>query len=170
MPDAGLQVEVPKKSRVIRESMVLLGIALLLTTVAWAIRPNRLPMTALSSFYDLELPAPVVDLDRAMRFYAEGSHLFVDIRPIELGVSPYIPGAFAIRQNSFEDDLLAAGDFIYPEDPLILYGSGNLQEVAAVASRFIERGYENILIMTGGIEAWHRAGGPVTQAQEEVHD
>lgn len=170
MPNAGLQVEVHRKSRIVRESLVLLGAALLLTVVSWLARPNRLPLTAASSYYDLELPAPVVDLDRAMRIYEEGSHLFIDIRPFELGDRPYIPGAFAIRQHSFDDDLLDAGEFIYPEDPMILYGNGNLQEVAAVASRFIERGYENILIMTGGIDAWQRAGGPVTQDQEEAHD
>jgi rhodanese-related sulfurtransferase len=112
----------------------------------------------------------VVDLDEAKRLFAAGSYYFVDTRSVDPEQVPYIPGAFFIRQDSFDNDLLAASDFIYPEDPLILYGEGNLQLVAAVAARLQERGYENLSIMAGGLAAWRKAGGSLIVHQESNHD
>jgi len=153
----------PPGSRLLREAAFLLAATCLLAIASWSLRPDRLPLQASTEQYELDLPAPLLDLDQALRLYEAGSHLFVDIRSIDPTTEPRIPGAFAIRQDSFDDDLLAVSDFLYPEDPLILYGDNNLQEVAAVASRFLERGYEQVFILGGGIDAWRLAGGPVTR-------
>jgi rhodanese-related sulfurtransferase len=151
-----------RSKRIWREAAWLAVVACGLAAASWALRPDRLPLLATSEQYELDLPVPLMDLDRAMLVYDEGSHLFVDTRDIDPVQDPRIPGAFVIRQASFDDDLIAVSDFLYPEDPLVLYGSGNLQEVAALASRFLERGYEQVFIMSGGIDAWRQAGGAVT--------
>jgi len=150
------------KKRIWLEAGLLLATACLLAAASWSLRPDGLPFFATAEQYELDLPAPLMDLDRALAVYEEGTYLFVDTRDIDPLKDARIPGAFVIRQATFEDDLLAVSDFLYPEDPLVLYGSGNLQAVAALASRFIERGYEQVHIMSGGIDAWRRAGGAVT--------
>jgi rhodanese-related sulfurtransferase len=37
--------------------------------------------------------------------------------------------------------------------------------VAAVAVRLQARGYENLVILQGGFQAWRQAGGPVTDGE-----
>ena len=170
MPGTTLPTNPTIRRRTLREAGLLLAVAVLLAVTTWAVRSEQLPLLASADVYELELSAPVMDLDRALRAYEAGSHLFVDIRQSAPSGSSYIPGAFTIRQDSFEDDLMAASDFIYPEETLVLYGTGDLQVVAAVASRFLDRGYENIFIMSGGIDAWRRAGGPVAQTEETSGD
>jgi 3-mercaptopyruvate sulfurtransferase SseA len=128
------------------------------------------PLRAERVFYEQELPVPLVSLDQALKSYEEGNHLFIDTRPDALEENSHIPGAFLIREASFDDDLQEYGDFLYPEDPLILYGEGNLLGVAAVAGKFLDRGYENLLILAGGLPAWHKAGGPLTKEGGGDHD
>lgn len=156
--------------RVFREAALLFATAVVLAGLAWAVRQPRLPLRADAAYYDQELPAPLVSLDEALRLYAAGQHLFVDTRPLADRRVPHIPGAFFIREQSFADDLYAVGDFLFPEDPLILYGDGDLQQVATVASRFLDRGYENLSILAAGVAAWQRAGGPLTDPREGTDD
>ncbi len=163
MQNGNARVLLPPGGRLLREASFLLAMTCLLAIASWALRSDRLPLQASTAQYELDLPAPLLDLDQALRLYEAGTHLFVDIRPIDPATETRIPGAFAIRQDTFDDDLLAVSDFLYPEDPLVLYGNGNLQEVAAVAARFLERGYEQVFILSGGIDAWRLAGGPVTR-------
>jgi len=153
-----------------RQAGLLLALAVLLAGGSWALRSPRLPLRAKAAFYELDLPAPLIDLDLALQFWQEGQHLFVDIRPEAPAQAAYIPGAFFIRAETFADDLYAVGDFIFPTDPLILYGNDNLQQVAAVAYRFLDRGYEDVSILAGGIGSWQRAGGKLAEPREQNHD
>jgi rhodanese-related sulfurtransferase len=153
-----------------REAAILLAVALLVAVASWALRDPRLPLRADPLRYEEELTVPLVKIAEAFELYEEGLHIFVDTRPLELEAVPHIPGALSIRSATFADDLRKVADFIYPEDPLILYGEGDVSAVAAVANRFEERGYENIQILAGGIEAWRRAGKPISGGEEGDHD
>jgi len=86
----------------------------------------------------------------------------VDTREAATATPVRIGGSFAVRATTFADDLIEAADFIWREDALVLYGSGDLRAVSSVAARFLERGYENIEIMAGGIDGWRSAGYPVS--------
>jgi rhodanese-related sulfurtransferase len=151
-----------------RESGILLLAALLAATAAWALRTPRWPLRAQPVFYQQEWSAPLITADAALQLFHQGRHHFVDTRELELPQAAHIPGAFSIRPTSFADDLLAASDFIFPEDAIVLYGTGDLAPVSSVAARFQERGYADVVIMVGGLTAWRTAGGPVSG--EAAHD
>ena len=156
----------PRARGLIREALVLAVLTLILAAGAWLMRSPRLPLRADMSRYELDLGFPVVAAGRALEFYEEGSHIFVDTRELPPESVAYIPGAFFIRASNFEDDLREVLDFIYPEDPLILYGTEQLQAPGAVADRFVQRGYEVTGILSGGIEAWQKAGGPLAGGED----
>jgi len=145
-----------------RQALLLLVITVVLAAVSWAVRGDRLSPVADPEFYALDLSVPLVSQDQARAFFEAGSHYFVDTRPGEPGERPVIPGSFTIREAQLDADLAAVMDFLYPEDPLILYGSDTPVMVDAVAARLADRGYEQLLILQGGFAAWRKAGGPIS--------
>jgi rhodanese-related sulfurtransferase len=147
----------------LREAGLVLLAALVLTAASWGLRTDRLPLRADPAIYDVDLAAPTVSVDRAIELYDLGDHLFIDTRPAGSdGLE--IPGAIRVREATFDDDLLAAFDFLTPDAPLVLFGDGSLLQVSSVAARLQQRGYEDIVIMTAGPEAWRQAGGEVREA------
>ncbi len=148
-------------SRVMGETLLLAALTLVAVSVSWALRTPRFPLVAEISDYEMDLDYPVLAVSDCVAFYEAGTHLFIDTRDLT-EPSPYIPGAFSISLDSFDEDLREVFDFIYPEDALLLYGDGRLQATAAVAARFEERGYQVDGIMRGGLEAWRKAGGELS--------
>ena len=132
----------------------------------WARGTDRLPWVADPTVYELELAAPLLDVDAALALYDEGSSLFVDTRAETAGET--IPGSLFIRETSFDDDLVANFDFMFPEDELILFGNGNLTRTSNVAGRLQERGYNNVIILKGGLSAWKQAGGDTSPTPQEA--
>jgi rhodanese-related sulfurtransferase len=145
---------------------MLLLAAVAATALSWALRGDRLPLPGDTTVYELELAAPLVQPDEALRLYDEGDVLFADTRAGTVGQS-VIPGAFPLRQDSFDDDLLAVFDFVEAETPLLLYGDGSLGVTSSVAARLVERGYTDVRILAGGVAAWRNAGGEVRDGRAE---
>jgi rhodanese-related sulfurtransferase len=160
----------PTRWKPLAEAGGLLLVAALLAAGAWALRTPRLSLQATAAFYEVKLAAPAIGVDQALQFYAEDSCLFIDIRPDSDQALGCIPGALPVRTDTFADDLYALSDFLYPQDKLVLYGTDDLPAVSEVAARFIDRGYENITIMRGGIAAWRRAGGALSTGRGGSHD
>jgi len=132
----------------LREAGVLLLAALLLTVFSWLVRPVRLPLRADPAVYELELAAPLLGIDEALRLFDEGNCLFIDTRPQEPGLDV-----------SFDDDLLRLFDDLYPEDQIVLFGDGNLAVPNSIALRLQARGFTDVRILQGGIRDWQAAGG-----------
>ncbi len=133
------------------------------TSVSWIMRDDGLPFAADPVGYELELAAPLTSTEEALVLYDEGDYLVVDTRTATNGDFQTIPGAFFIREATFDDDLLEYFDFMTTEDHFILFGDGDLFPVSNIAARMDERGYENLVILKGGLEAWLGAGGEVSQ-------
>ncbi len=146
----------------LREAGLLMLIAFLATGVSWFLRSDGLSLTADPIGYELELAAPLIQVDPALALYDEGDYLFVDARPSLTDEFQTIPGAFFISEDSFDDDLLGYFDFMGPEDRFILFGDGNLLPISNIAARMKERGYENLFILKGGLAAWRAAGGEIS--------
>lgn len=146
----------------------LLAVTLLLTAGSWALRPGRLPLLADASVYELELSAPLIDVPTALGLYEEGMHIFIDTRSAEdAAVSGLaVPGSVSVRQENFDDDLLAIFDFVGPDDPLVLYDNGGLLIASNIAARLAERGFGDLSIMAGGVAAWREAGGETTRTAD----
>jgi rhodanese-related sulfurtransferase len=151
----------------LRQGLVLLLVSAAVTAVSWALRGDRLPLRADRQAYELELAAPLVQPDAALLLFDEGEVLFADTRTVAAG-DLVIPGAFPLRQDTLDDDLLAVFDFLEPETPLLLYGDGSLLATSAVAARLAERGYTDLRILAGGVGAWRQAGGDVRPADPEA--
>jgi len=145
---------------VMRQAGVLLAIVLAASVISWLVRPDRLALQANAEFYALDLPAPLVSVDDALVAYEEGLVVFIDTRP-EASLDDAIPGAFIVRATSFADDLDEVRDFVFPEDPLILYGADAPVPVGDVAALFLARGHAEVRILQGGLAAWQAVGGPV---------
>jgi hypothetical protein len=152
-----------KWSVALREAGLLLLGALAVTAVSWLLRSDGLPLTADPVVYELELPAPVIGIQEALARYDEGEYLFVDTRTRTGEDFETIPGAFLIQESTFDDDLLRYFDFMTPTDHFILFGDGDLLQIASIATRFLDRGYPHLLILKGGLSAWRRAGGEISQ-------
>ena len=141
--------------------------ALVVTAVSWLLRSDGLPFGADPVGYELELAAPLIGIEEALALYDEGEYLFVDTRLRTDGEFQTIPGAFFVREASFDDDLLEYFDFMTTDDHFILFGDGDLFPVSNVAARMKGRGYQNLFILKGGLADWlhtdgeisHRTGG-----------
>lgn len=145
-----------------RQAFLLLAISAVLAAGLWLVRSPRVPLRADPADYELELAAPLIEVAEARRFYDEGLHLFIDTRSAGADSVQTIPGAFVIRPDSFDDDVLSLLDIIVPEDQFILFGSGNLALANNVAARMVQRGYPNVALLKGGLDAWRAAGGPLS--------
>jgi rhodanese-related sulfurtransferase len=152
----------PRRGAASREALFLLGLALLLAVASWVTRTPRLPLRVDTQSYRLDLGFPVLTPAAALIVYQAGEHLFIDLRDVDPAVTPHIPGSFAVREASFADDLLAAHEFLGPQEKVILCGDGNLPAAAGMAVRLRDRGYGDISLLEGDLSAWRRAGGPVT--------
>lgn len=148
-----------------REALLLLGITVVLTTASWVVRTPRLPLKADLSLYELDLNAELLTAAQAVPLYEAGQHVFVDTRDDALAREA-IPGAFVLRQDTFDADLREVFDFLAPEDPLILYGDGNLLLVEPVVERLRERGFTDLSVLRGDLTAWRDAGGDLSPAPE----
>lgn len=146
-----------------REAGWLLLVSLAATAISWSLRGDGLALRADPIAYELELPAPLVDIKTAQVLYEEGEYLFVDTRVRGAGDFDTIPGAFFIRDLSFDDDLLEYFDFMTTQDSFILFGDGDLFSVANIATRMQDRGYQNLLILKGGLAAWQESGGEISR-------
>jgi rhodanese-related sulfurtransferase len=159
------KIKLYPKSPLWRDLALLLGATVVLTAGTWLVRSPRMPLHADFSLYELELDAPVMQPADAIAAYEQNTHLFVDTRNIAIDPRR-IPGSFSLRPDTFEDDLREIYDFLVPEDPLVLYGDGNLILVSNVVKKMQERGFENVSILSGGLIAWDQAGGELAAIEE----
>jgi rhodanese-related sulfurtransferase len=148
----------------LKEAGLILVLTLVLTGVWWLARTPHLPLLADPTVYELELDAPLVEVPQARELFDEGAHLFIDTRPGNPLERPTIAGAFIIREASFDDDLLALFDILFPEDPLIVFGRGDMQGANNIASKLQARGFTDVQILRGGVKSWEQAGGQLGSA------
>ncbi|MCP4144781.1 MAG: hypothetical protein GY752_05790 [bacterium] len=142
-----------------RELGILLLISLGVSILAWAINPDRLPLKADFASYELGVNFDLVNAADAVQLLNDNAVVLVDIRSGEPEIR--LPGAFPVRQESFDNDFRDLFDFILPEDKLLLVGNGDLMSISSIAERISERGYKNLVLMRGDISAWEHAGGEV---------
>jgi len=142
-----------------KELGILLLISLAVSMLAWAVNPDRLPLTADISSYELEINFDLVDAVDAVQMLNDNIVILVDVRSGEPALQ--LPGSFPVRQESFDNDFRDLFEFILPEDKLLLVGDGDLMILSAIAERVSERGYKNLVLMRDDISAWQQAGGEV---------
>ena len=163
------RIQLFPRARPVREAALLLALALLCAGLSWALRTPRLPLRADLAAYELDLGFPLISAADAVALFRENACVPVDSRAGDQ--ARRIPGSFVLRSETFDDDLREVFDFLSPADPLLVYGDGNLLVAAAVAGRLKERGFTDVRLLQGSLDAWEQAGGEVgTGDGEAVHD
>jgi len=148
-----------------REALLLIGVSLVLAAASWIVRTPRVPLKADIELYQLDMGVPVITTTQAVPLFEAGVHVFVDTRADAPALAT-IPGCFIIRQDTFDDDLREVFDFLLKDDPLILYGDGNLLLLSPVLERLKERGFTDLQVMRGDPAAFREAGGDLSPAPE----
>ena len=158
---------IPAKTHVLREIATLVAVSLLLAVAAWFAHPEDFPLRADPTAYELDIEQTLTPVPEALAAYASGVHIFIDTRSRDAFDAAHIPGAMNLRPETFDDDLREVFDWVQPEDAFIVYGVGNLKAAGAVCSRLIERGYANVTVLSGDLEAWGDAGGEISGSDHE---
>ncbi len=107
----------------------------------------------------------------AEKLEADGpdSVFLVDVRsPEEYAVS-HLQGAVQAEKVSEVQALLDRRTGVEAEKPVVLYCSVGYRS-SSIASRLIDKGYENILNLEGSIFQWANEGRPVYRAGRPVHE
>ena len=110
---------------------------------------------------------PVVTAEEAIEFVGRDDHVFVDVRDgIEQAKTGVIPGAVVSSRGMLEFHLDPDSPAHKPElsgDKIFIFycASGGRSALAAKAAS--EMGFGPIVNLTGGIIAWKKAGGPLSQ-------
>ena len=149
-------------SVVARQTVVLLLVSILATAASWMIRSDSLSWKADVTAYELELSAPLVELKDALLLFEEGDYIFMDTRSNAAQATETIADAFILREATFDNDLLAMMDDVFPEDPILLFGNGELSGASNIGAKLLQRGYENVSILRVGVSGWQKAGGLVS--------
>lgn len=91
-------------------------------------------------------------------------YVMVDARPA--GIAPktgFLPGAVAIPPGALDEAIKGFPDKSL-KAPILVYDAGG-GEAAATAARIVAAGYENVLVVQGGLTAWLAAGQPLETGQ-----
>ncbi len=91
--------------------------------------------------------------------------VLVDVRPAgEAKRAGFIPGAVAIPA-----DALGAAIEDFPDKelkaPIMVYDATGGEEAVQAARRIVKAGYENVVVVTGGLGAWRAKGYPLASGE-----
>jgi rhodanese-related sulfurtransferase len=112
----------------------------------------------------LDLGLALADAEQAFALYEEGAHLIFDARPVADFAAGHLPGAHSLPGDAFD---LHIGDYLpllYPEQPILVYCSGEACDESVLVSRgLIDMGFTNLVLFASGIQAWTEAGFPLEE-------
>ena len=157
-----LAVLVRELPRVATVAVVSLAIAI----AANAVHPMQLPL--LTAKGHPWLPRWVasrfhhVDAQEAMRLVENPKVMVVDTRDTRDFSQQHIPGAISLPYHGFNEHYPQFTASVSKETPLLLYCYGTGCGLAArVAKRLMIKGYTEVTILRGGINAWKAANLPL---------
>jgi rhodanese-related sulfurtransferase len=148
-----------------------IGIAALgaaLGLLANAVHPMGLPLLL------REVPSPAVpvwvwrevrtvDAAEAHRLWRQGSATFVDARDPEDFAAAHIAGSLSLPYWGFSAAYPNAVGRLPKHGPILIYCYGSSCGLSMrLAKRLLREGYENLIVLDGGIAAWEAAGYPAT--------
>lgn len=108
------------------------------------------------------LGEPQVAIERVSVSSARGDYadaLWVDARPADARAAGVVPGSVALNEDDWETGFAALAEKWDGRQPLVVYcGGDSCHASEAVALRLRrELGFERIVVLQGGWEAWCRA-------------
>ena len=160
------QLTVSAFPRALRQSMLLLGIAVVLALAVNALRGDGIPLVAdRSSAARLAVSADNnggVSLEEAMQFYQKGGAIFVDARSPEQYMEGHIAGALNVPWQETDDPIGPVLEKVTdPRTVIITYCDGEACTLGEeLAEMLREVDYENVRVLINGWTLWCTRGYP----------
>jgi rhodanese-related sulfurtransferase len=101
---------------------------------------------------------PVAEIEAAL---AQPNAILIDVREDDEWREAHAPGAIHLSRGIIEFEIQDHASDL--STPVILY-CGRGRRSALVADNLQKMGYNNVVIVAGGFEAWESAGFPVAQS------
>ena len=106
-----------------------------------------------------------ISASSAVQFFGDKDTIFIDVRsPSEVQMSGTIKGALIVPLNELNNHAKPDGSGKLPaanENKRIILVCASGARSGAAANQLCSMGYENVANLSGGIGAWHRAGGQI---------
>ena len=153
----------------IRQAILLLVLALLAGAAANAIRPDTLPwIEDWSAKRMAELgQGGSVDAKQAIPLLDREDVLFVDARGRAQFLEGHVPGALHIPYDPFSPSAAQGVQALPRERWLVIYCSSlTCDKASEMAETLRMEGFEDVLVMPGGWQAWLEAQGPVARQMD----
>ncbi len=137
--------------------IIVIGVSILLGIAFNFLNPN-----GISLIPEQPDPVPAVSASDAMHEYQQGKALIVDAMPNSFYRLAHIKGAFNLPPALFDIMYMASFPRKDKGEEIVVYGSTiSAPYDLQTADKLLLRGYSNVRILTGGLQAWEAAGYPV---------
>ncbi len=139
--------------------VLVLGISILLAITFNVSNPEGIPLVP-----EHPDPVPTISAAAAMEVYQHGHALIVDAMPGNFYQQRHVKGAVNIPMALFDIMYLVS----FPEEDkskeIVVYGNTISRPYdLEIAGKLMLRGYSNVKVLDGGLQAWQDKGYPVEQ-------
>jgi len=153
-----------RSSRVAWYDFVLvIGISVLLAITFNISNPHRIPFVP-----ERPDPAPSISAVAAMEDYRQGQTLIVDAMPGNFYQQRHIKGAVNMTMALFDFVYLMSFSEEDKDKKIVVYGNSISRPYdLEIADKLLLRGYRNVKVLDGGLQAWEANGYPVEKEVSE---
>lgn len=160
--------------RILRQALALVGLALLVAAAVHLPLIKRfLRGEFRESFFQVsEYPGVrLITLEEGEDLWRTAQAVFLDARRPDLFDEGHVPGARCVPAAETEKALPAPVLDSPRAGTLVVYcEGGDCQSSLLLARRLHDEGFRDIRVLTGGWEAWTRAGLPAEESRDRAPD
>ena len=109
---------------------------------------------------------PIISEEKALGFLDDGETIFLDTRNAKDYAESHIRGAVSLPEPKKEERFPTVEPVLPKDSRIVLYCTGPECQMAEKVAAFLAKlGFENLMLMPGGIEGWGKAGHPIERGQ-----
>jgi rhodanese-related sulfurtransferase len=152
----------PILRRAVFEGVIVLAAALVAGLAVNHARTEGIPLVAEAEAFRVRTNAEFMKAEDALRFFDEGTAIFLDAREPELYAVKRIEGSINVSPSAggVEGVAWLAGVDV----PIICYACEKNQRAAGVlADMLLKMGCKQVYILHGGFEGWRESGFPMEE-------
>ncbi|HPA78415.1 MAG TPA: rhodanese-like domain-containing protein [Kiritimatiellia bacterium] len=143
----------------LRHALLLAALSALLSVIAWAVHPARIPWVGDWAHHvetlALREGIPLVNTPEMRRIAAAGTHLILDARPLADFDAGHIPGAVPLPYDNLDAHYEQARLLMSPEMPVVAYCSGgSCDDSFLLCLHLRKQGFTNVILYAEGWTAW----------------
>lgn len=152
----------------VKEAVIILGGAILIGSVVYAVRPDKIPRPSVADAPAQTAPSAEengfsdISIDKAFGLFRESKALFIDARHAVDYAAGHINGAINLAVDesaAWLSDFIAATD---PQTVIITYCDGeNCHLAPELAELLFFNGFDHVFYLENGLTRWRQMGFPV---------